>query len=210
VIGIDELWHCRDAQVWNDALNRYWDFVMPKNQELERRLESLDIERIRNLDAAGWYNFLHDEYFRWKYTAANRYATTTAKLRRYQNENRLNELYEIREELLQSAQIDVQRALLAATQIHGLGTSGASGLLALLYPARFATVDQFVVKSLCDVRDLPEAAAIARMNPDNITPADGALLIRIMQQKAAENNECFATDLWTPRQIDKVLWTYGR
>jgi len=47
--GIVELWRSRDPRVWDEALTRYWDFVLPANFDLERRMESLDIERIRKL-----------------------------------------------------------------------------------------------------------------------------------------------------------------
>ena len=43
---------------------------------------------------------------------------------------------------------DVGAALQTALAIRGLGTAGASGLLALLYPRDLTTVDQFVVKAL--------------------------------------------------------------
>lgn len=48
------------------------------------------------------------------------------------------------------------------------------------------------------------------MNQMRLTIKDGVLLIHIMAGKAAENNRMFQTNDWTPRKIDKVLWTYGR
>ena len=66
MIGIVELWRSPDAQVWDEALARYWDFVQPGNLDFERQMESLEVERIRRLDAHGWYDFLLNEYFRWK------------------------------------------------------------------------------------------------------------------------------------------------
>lgn len=210
MITIAELWHSRNPQAWEDALQRYWNFIKPTNLELERRMESLDLERMRGLDEKGWYEFLRDEYFRWKYTAPNRYATTTRSLRRYVEENRLDDLYRIKKHLLALDPADIRRGLSLASEIRGLGTAGASGLLALIYPETFATVDQFVVKALREVTELPEAAALAEMNPQSLTFADGVLLIGIMHQKAAENNQWFGTSSWTSRKIDKVLWTYGR
>ena len=207
---ISELWSSRDSQPWDHALLRYWDFVKPANLELEHRLESLNPEWIRNLDERGWYEFLHDEYFRWKYTAPSRYATTTRSLERYVEGGRLDDLYRIKERLLALDRRDIGLGLLVAREILGLGTAGASGLLALLYPETFATVDQFAAKALCEVPGLPEAAALAKMNPLELDLEDGALLIRIMQRKAVENNQWFGTLSWTPRKIDKVLWTYGR
>jgi hypothetical protein len=39
MMQIGDLWVSTDPQVWQDALERYWDFVLPKNLELERSLE---------------------------------------------------------------------------------------------------------------------------------------------------------------------------
>jgi hypothetical protein len=43
-----------------------------------------------------------------------------------------------------------------------------------------------------------------------LTTADGQVLIRILRDKAVENNRRFNTNGWTPKQIDEILWTYGR
>jgi hypothetical protein len=161
------------------------------------------------LNAQQWYEFLRDEYFRWKYTAPNRYSTTTRSLRRYLEEDRLNVLHQIKERLLALDGVDIQDALELAEGISGLGTAGASGLLALIYPESFGTVDQFVVKALKTIDDLPEMAAIEKMKPDNLKTKDGVVLNRIMRRKAVENNRLFGGTNWTPRKIDMVLWTCG-
>ena len=167
---IANLWNSADANAWEQALARYWDFVRPANLELERAMEALDMDRIRRMDAPGWYHFLLHEYFRWKYTAPNRYATTTRQLRRYSETGTLEELHRIKERLLAVDRTDVGRALSVADEIRGLGTAGASGLLSLMYPETFATMDQFVVKALYEIPDLPERAAVARMNPGGVDP----------------------------------------
>ena len=208
--GINQLWHSGILQEWLRALERYWEFVRPANLELERSMESLDLETIRQLDSKGWYDFLLNQYFPWKYTALNRRATTTKWLRQYAEEGRLDELHVIMKRLLQLNTQDILQGLRTAIEIKGLGTAGASGLLALLYPKNFGTVDQFAVKALRAVRGLSEARDVARMNPDSLSLRDAVLLISIMRRKAEENNRLFGTSDWTPRKIDKVLWTYGR
>jgi len=208
-IDVANLWRSPDSCVWEHALDRYWDFVLPRNLALERAMDALDLGSLRRLDAAAWYAFLKDEYFRWKYTAANRYATTTSQLISFAKTNQ-DALYRIKERLLALDQEDIAHALATARKIPGLGTAGASGLLALMYPKSFATVDQFVVKALRQVRDLPEAAALARMNPEGLTDTDGVLVITLLRRKAQDNNVAFGSDAWTPRKIDKILWTYGR
>lgn len=122
----------------------------------------------------------------------------------------LAELDGFRQQILNLDISDVGAGLTAAKQIRGLGTAGASGLLSLMYPERFATVDQFVVKALRQINELPESAALSMMDPLNLSVTDGVILIGILSRKARDNNRLFGTMNWTPRKIDMVLWTYGR
>ena len=207
---VSDLWHSSNPREWEEALQRYWLFVQPRNMELEKALDALDVRTLQGLSQQGWYDFLHDEYFRWKYTAPNRYATTTLQLRKYVEQNALDELDSIRRHLLNLDLNDVGAGLKTAKKIRGLGTAGASGLLSLMYPEHFATVDQFVVKALREVEGLPEADALAKMNPLSLSITDGVLLVDILKRKAAENNRVFGASAWTPRKLDMVLWTYGR
>jgi hypothetical protein len=89
-------------------------------------------------------------------------------------------------------------------KIPGLGVAGASGLLAVLRPGYFGTVDQYVVRALRDV-PIPEALDITEMNPESLTGLDGALLIRVLRRKAAELTNSFGVP-WTPREVDMALW----
>jgi hypothetical protein len=207
---INELWHSHDSVAWANALERYWDFVMDKNKELEERLENLNIECLKKLDAGGWYDFLLNKYFRWKYTAANRYATTTKCLEIYKTEDKLEELKKIKDDLLSLDISCVSNGLEVARRIRGLGIAGASGLLSLIYPQAFGTVDQFVVKALRGIHGLDEHSLLVKMRDEALSINDGVLLINIMKRKARENNHDFGCTDWTPRKIDKVLWTFGR
>ena len=74
MIKISNLWNSNSLQDWNSALENYWNYVRPENLELEKELDNLKINQINILNQIEWYNFLHDRYFRWKYTAPNRYA----------------------------------------------------------------------------------------------------------------------------------------
>ena len=124
--------------------------------------------------------------------------------------NFLHELNCIKNRLLCFDTKNIQVGLEVACSIRGLGTAGASGLLALMYPDEFGTVDQFVVKALIDVVGLPEEDLLESMTPEGLSINDGVTLIRIFQKKAASNNEKFGTKFWSPRKIEKILWTYGR
>ena len=127
-MNISELWYSSSSSAWEQALQRYWHFVKERNVELERALNALDLKRLQRFTAQEWYDFLRDEYFRWKYTADNRYATTTSQVRKYVEANELSELDSIRKKLLILNPSDIRLGLSTATEIKGLGIAGASGL----------------------------------------------------------------------------------
>jgi hypothetical protein len=90
--------------------------------------------------------------------------------------------------------------------VHGLAVAGASGLLALVYPEEFGTVDVMLTQALQQV-GLPQ---VMRINPTAIKIEDAVTMIEIMRVKALELNRMFGTHKWTPRLIDRVLWVAGR
>jgi hypothetical protein len=203
---INSLWESKNERDWKIALENYWSFVRPENIKLEEKLNDLKLEKIISLDPVGWYNFLHDEYFRWKYTAPNRYASTTLALKKYKESNQLDGLFDIKKRLVNFDTSDIRIGLSIAKEIRGLGIAGASGLLSLMYPEKFATVDQFVVRAFWQIPGLSESTDLKKMKPENLTLRDGVILINIMIRKAKENNILFATDFWNPRKIDMILW----
>jgi hypothetical protein len=105
---------------------------------------------------------------------------------------------------------DIKERLKIAVEIKGLGTTGASGLLSILFPECFGTVDQFAVNALRKIEDLPERDVLSKMKPESLNLNDGVVLIQIMRDKAAQLNKKFKADTWTARKIDKVLWCVGR
>ena len=207
---IEQLWHSSDASKWQRALDRYWKYIKPTHVPIEREMEALRPDDVRHLDADQWYDWLRNKYFFWKYTAPNRYATTTRHLERHATTAGRHHLLTIRDQVLGCEDASIGEALLAAKQFKGLGPAGASGLLALLFPAKFGTVDQFAVGALRRVRCLPERDQLERMNPESLTIAHGVVLVGIMRRKAVSLNEMFNTSGWTPRRVDKVLWASER
>lgn len=130
---IAALWHSNNEAEWRAALDGYWTVVKQPNMEIERAMDVLDTAELRDVDAITWYEFLRDRYFRWKYTAPNRYATTTKALGAYVTEDRLSQLDDIKRELFAFDKRDIRTGLRIACKIRGLGTAGASGLLALMF-----------------------------------------------------------------------------
>jgi hypothetical protein len=205
-----EMWNTNDLDLWQKALNRYWTFVKPSNLALEKEIDQLDAGAVRAMNPRAWFEFLLEKYFRWKYTAPNRYASTTKMLKTYAANNELAALHAIKERLYALDKDHIQQCLAVGCTIRGLGTAGASGLLAVLFPASFGTVDQFAVKALAKIPELPERALIASMNPESLKLNEGTILIRIMRRKAGELNQVSSLVKWTPRKVDMVLWTCAR
>ncbi len=170
MINIADLWESCDPRAWAEALNRYWNYVRSANRALYRELDDLDLESLKRLDQRGWYDFLLQKYFRRKYTAANRYATSTRWLRQYAENDRLDQLDGIRKQLLSLNTYDVELGLKVAIQIKGLGSAGASGLLALMYPHAFGTVDQFVVKATSSRTELARRCCLNENESGSVVP----------------------------------------
>lgn len=210
VLAINTLWHSGSITDWQTALDNYWKHLSFKNISVEREFETIDSNQISTMSAEQFYEFLHDKYFVWKYTAANRLVTSRKHLERYVNENRMNELERIHRNLFSFDLTDTGLGLRIAMNIRGLGSAGASGLLAILFPTYFGTIDQFVVTALCSIEGLEENSRLAAMRPENLTEKDGIAIISILRNKAAMLNREFGTTQWTPRKIDKILWSIGR
>jgi hypothetical protein len=208
--GTREMWNTNDPGLWNTALTRYWTFVKASNLELEKEMDRLDAETVKPMNPKAWFEFLLEKYFRWKYTAPNRYGSTTKILRTYAANNELAALHAIKERLFVADKDNIQQCLSVASSIRGLGIAGASGLLAVLFPAQFGTVDQFVVKALAKIPELPERNLIAAMPPESLKLNEGTILIGIMRRKADELNQVSPLFKWTPRKVDMVLWTCAR
>ena len=205
-MSFNDIWNATDESEWNQLLRKYWSLVMVDNIQVEIELNRLVPDRIARMDADSWYAFLHDEYFVWKYTAKNRLATTRKALARYQEDDELEVLNRIRLAILNLDHEDIATSLKTACEVRGLGVAGASGLLSLLFPHHYSTVDQFVVKALSEVDQ--HADAVRDMNPDGLKVSDGVTLTKIMRAKAAENNARFDSAFWTPRTIEMALWAY--
>lgn len=207
--NIRDVWNSTSKNVWEQGLNDYWKLIKPSLLAIEREMQQLDPESVRVMDAQEWYTFLLEKYFRWKYTAPNRYASTTKSLREYNTPLMLPLLHKIKDRLFAADKQDIKQCLSIASTISGLGPPGASGLLSVLFPDHFGTVDQFAVKALRQIPDLPEKAKVAAINPESLKPSESVILIEMMRRKAAELNKLFGTNTWTPRKIDMIVWTYG-
>lgn len=208
--SFEALWNCADETEWIKALNHYWDMLKTSQVELETYIDSINAEDIKVLSSDGFYDFLYNKYFVWKYTQKNRLASTRKHLRRYVDNDELMKLESIHKRLFALSKDNIFDCLSVANEIYGLGTAGASGLLSILFPQHFGTVDQFVVKRLREIKHPIYQYKLEKMNPESLNNKDGVILVSIMREKAEELNRNFDTNFWTPRKIDMVLWAFGR
>lgn len=209
-----KFWKDNNSENWKCVWKQYesQDSVR-KNSNLEREMDEFNRNKVL-LWTVEQFNTFMEKYFHWKYTASNRYATT---IKIYQ------EMSGFEKELCLMYMKDFVKALdskqdfenkeeyiLAgfrfADLIPGLGTAGQSGLLSILFPEKFGTVDQKVVTALerCGVN-----TGIPERRKESLLVKDGILLEKIMINKAIELNKKSSSDFWTPRKVDKVLWVMG-
>lgn len=198
-------WNSKDLDIWNQKLVEYWDRVKYGNLEIEKKLDNLDRNEIKNLTVEEFYNFLYYEYFPWKFVEY------LGQIRGYleKHKNNLDEMRKlevIHSELFSFDLHDIERGLQIAHRIHGLGYIGASGLLALLFPDYFGTLDKYVIEALQEIDDIKQIDKIKTINSNSVSLNEGVMIIEILREKAKELNEIDITKKWTPRKIDMVLW----
>ena len=215
--GINELWIHGSEADWKYALNKYYEQPSAiANEPLEKKMEALDPESVKRMSGQEFYRFLYDDYFVWKYTAKNRLATCRKSLRKYEDEKDWERLEYIKRSIFKHYEcdpIDTELLLEDAKKINGLGIAGASGLLSILFPNKYGTVDQFVVDALCKIDDLTseqrQKLILAEKRKESLKTEDGVFLIGLLRVNSNALNKQFGTNFWTPRKIDMVLWTYG-
>lgn len=205
-----ELWDVKDENIWLGELDKYWLHVKCDRMEIEKSFNNLNIEDISRLNKIQWYKFLREKYYYWKYTVELYYRRNIGYLDLHVINKGLNDLFTIKRKIVNNNCSDIRSNLLVAKSIGGLGVAGASGLLAVLHPSHYATVDQFVVKTLQGFSSLRYDKEIQDTNPKDISLRKGVYIINLLRNKARELNKSFESNTWTPRRLDMVLWQYNR
>ena len=207
-IKISEIWYSEDEKKWSDALNKYNDIV--DDQKLEEEMDDVNPAEVKTMNFNSFYSFLK-RYYKWKYQK-NYLNKRLEDLKKHESDE--DKLMKIRDRIFALYDQDkenTEKLIEEVKQISGLGVPGASGLLSILFPEDYGTVDKFLVISLCLVDGLDEHDKLLKIDESNIKTKDAVLLERIIRDKAKELNDRFkpdAKDKWTPKKLDKVLWAY--
>ncbi len=97
--------------------------------------------------------------------------------------------------------------LTAVSKIPGLGTIGGSGVLALVHPETYGTIDRMVLKSFHDNNEFQFVRTEADFSKDAKFGLEyGALVILRLREIAQQLNEKNRVNSWTPRRVDMVLF----
>lgn len=211
-MDVNYLWHNGSEKDWLAALDEYSKHIrISKQRQIDKEFLNLKSSDIRQMKPNEFYLFLKEKYFVWKYTS---YLPKRLKeLSFHQTDSGLVVLGQIHKELFNefdNGKDDILRLIKIAQQIHGLGSAGASGLITIIFPEKFGTVDQYVVKALLKLHNFPFHNELLMMEPENLCAEDARIIIDIYRKKAEELNKKFNSDFWTPRKIDQVLWCVGR
>jgi hypothetical protein len=156
-LSMVELWRSQDPREWDYCESELYDaYVQPANRMIERELEKPGLrERIARMDAAQFYAFLRDEYFLWKFTSGPERTGNLKWLARHVSDGTMDRLERARRNLVNRGDFSKDASILMLMGrhggVHGLAVAGASGLLALVYPEEYGTVDVKVTEALQQV-----------------------------------------------------------
>lgn len=203
------LWESKSEAEWNKALDHYWTRVANyKTYNIEREFYTLDHKEIEIMNEEEFFLFLKEKYFPWKFGETRWCKTSIKNLEK----NNTKDLLDIKNRIISADKDDIKKCLKTAMEVKGLGVAGAAGLLSILFPQKFGTVDQFLVASLLRTREFCNSEKMQEMDSrrQSLKVDDGVYLEKILRKKSKELNDTFRTSEWTPRKIDMVLWCIGR
>lgn len=206
-----DLWHSESPEPWDALIAAYWQQpTVRKTLQIHKDLEHLDRVEVLGTTPEEWYRWVRDTFIPWKFEARwvpvrqrdidGQWATALGR----------KDIDRVRKAMVVAAERGgFEDAVSLAREIKGIGVSAGSAMATLLFPDRFATGDDRVVGFLRAIPDLPEREALVSIaDPKNLKPCDAAMICRIAVRQAAQLNERFGLTCWTPRLVERCLWTY--
>lgn len=200
---LDELFRFDDESKWEEYEKiKYYDYANKDgrdDKQMEKALNS-ELGKIKEVEFDKFFNILIEPYYEWI---------------RMQpvNKNFITENKEIlKKSFMELVAFEYERTLCEKPcceyygkyfsileQVKGIGEVSASGLLAIIHPELFGILNS-------DVQEI-----LKEKYPGEF---DGREKCVLMEEKlleiSKELNKAFGGDYWTPRRVDKVLWSVAK
>ena len=201
------VWDQPVERKWEDLQACYWEVEsVKKHMCLEQELNNS--KHVEQLIKNDFKSFILNKYIPWKYTDCRWTLRYEEKLKSWKGADKFAEdILDYEERLKHTNNYEeriLQEGIELRNELYGIGVAGITGLLSLLIPEVFGTVDKYVAKSMMAL------GLIEVKNPSNIKIKEAKDMEMIMIKKAKELNYRFNVDIWTPRKVDMILWSYGR
>ena len=215
------LWRSNEVSAWRDALAKYWNHrPVRRNIDVERHMDRLTPEDRDVILASGaaLVDFLEHWYYSWKFFSIAPYDIPKhqAKVRAEYATNPAK--YDAIARSLGSLNPDnVEQCLtyVASRSIPGLQISAGSGVLAVLYPTWFGTVDQHTLRALQTLdgdgaewlrRHIPGPETFFPANNNDLGRHAAKLMTQLYRQKSQELAQLDEETGWTPRRVEMVCY----
>lgn len=206
-MDIKSLWNSEEKTAWDSALQNYQQQIKSSNLDVENKLNAMKSQDFQSMTGKDFYAFLRD-YAQWKYTDGRIKSNVQKRIEEYYEEHSDEEMKRILDNIFAIDLEDVYLHIENIKRIKGIGVAGASGILSLVFPKHFGTVDRFAVENLKEIykNDSVCESKLNKINSIDISTYDAVLVIKIYQAKACQLNQKLKTEAFTPRIIDMVLW----
>lgn len=221
---LNELWHRGTEDDWEEAVREYWTVPGVSSQRaLEEQMDNIHESRTTVLrDVDRFYKFLKEELYPWKMDRLY-VASQQENLERY-HVSTPHGIDRLRQYLLITVpkwgSVDINEVYKRMSVVGGMGIPVASGCLALLFPEHFGTLDRFCLRASLTVEgntitDYLRVTEDVTRNPDHFFDKYedalrlhvAKLITMLYREKARDLNAKYSTDVWTPRRVEKVVWT---
>ncbi len=123
-MNIKEVWNSSENEVWKRALSEASKDT-GRDDLIETKMSKLNVEYLKKMRTREFYNFLYNDYFLWKHID-KRWLENVRKLFKKKYDHNLEELAQIQKDIFEFDLDNINLGLRRATQIYGVGISGAS------------------------------------------------------------------------------------
>lgn len=205
-----DLWRADDRRPWDDLLKAYWaQPTVIAVLDLCKNLEHLKREEVLGLEDHAWYQWLRDSFIPWseRRWLGKRQRDLDAQWGHGRGRTVIGDARTKVETAMEKG--GAGDAIPLLLRIAGFGPSSVAALLALLFPESCAAASEGVMRFLHAVSALPQRARLLAIgSPKPLTDEAVLLLMEVFREKAASLNREFGLHCWTPRLVERCVWTY--